>query len=217
MQLVRSVDEFKDQTYFIYNIKQEQLAHILFPIGKFKKTQVREMARKFKLPNAERKESMGLCFVGKIRLDQFLSQKVKTKLGKILDTSGKILGQHRGVQFYTLGQREGLGIGGTGPYYVVAKDLKANTLTVSSDPKAKEFLVKEVQLSGTNWIAKNLKFPLKCKGRFRHQQKLLDIQLQKQGKDLYKAKFKLLQSAVSSGQSLVLYRGKECIGGGVIA
>jgi tRNA-specific 2-thiouridylase len=134
-QLMRSKDEFKDQTYFIYNIKKEQLDHVLFPVGKYKKPEIRKLAAKFGLPNQNRKESMGLCFVGKIRLDEFLHQKIKPRLGNILETSGKIVGQHKGIAFYTVGQRQGLGVGGSAPYYVVRKDLKTNTLVVSHDPR----------------------------------------------------------------------------------
>jgi len=113
-KLERSKDEFKDQTYFIYNLKPEQLQHVLFPIGGYLKSEVRALARKFKLPNAERKESMGLCFVGKIRLDQFLKQRIKPRPGKIVNAQGKILGRHDGIYRFTLGQREGLKIGGSG-------------------------------------------------------------------------------------------------------
>src|SRR5258708_1365914 len=125
-KLMRSADEFKDQTYFIYNIKPQQLNHIMFPIGKYKKSQVRKLAHKFALPNADRKESMGLCFVGKIHLDKFLAQKIPPKPGKIVDQHGNTLGTHNGIAFYTIGQRQGLGVGASGPHYVVRKDLQAN-------------------------------------------------------------------------------------------
>jgi tRNA-specific 2-thiouridylase len=109
--LVRSVDEFKDQTYFIYNIRQKQLPHILFPIGGMKKTQVRSLAQKIGLPNADKKESMGLCFVGKIRLKDFLSQKLTEKPGQIIDQTGKVIGQHQGLHNFTIGQRQGIKVG----------------------------------------------------------------------------------------------------------
>lgn len=217
LHLMRSKDEFKDQTYFIYNIKKEQLPHVLFPIGGYKKERVRELARKFKLPNADRKESMGLCFVGKIRLEEFLAQKVKAEPGNIIDISGKVLGKHRGIAYYTVGQRQGIGIGASGPYYVAKKDLKTNTLTVTKNPKDLALKVSDIQISGVNWIDQPQKFPFKCKGRFRHQQKLQDLLITRLGDDLYGVKFSKPQFAVASGQSLVLYKGKECLGGGVIA
>ena len=128
--LLRSADEFKDQTYFIYNIKTEQLPHIMFPIGGMKKPEVRALAKKIGLPNADKKESMGLCFVGKIRLKDFLEQKLKPKPGNIVDQNNKILGKHQGLYNYTIGQRQGIKVGGGGPYYVVRKDLKKNILYV---------------------------------------------------------------------------------------
>ncbi len=218
-KLVRSVDEFKDQTYFIYNIKQVQLDHILFPVGGLKKPAVRAMARKLKLPNAERKESMGLCFVGKIRLDHFLNQKILSKPGKIVSLEGKVLGQHKGIAFYTVGQRQGLNIGGGGPYYVVSKNVKTNTLVVTDNPKDQHLQTSTLQIHGANWLVAELfdsKKPVKCLGRFRHQQDLVPLTVQKITKDLYDVQFSKPQTAVASGQSLVLYQGKVCIGGGVI-
>jgi tRNA-specific 2-thiouridylase len=216
-KLIRSKDEFKDQTYFIYNIKKEQLEHILFPIGGYKKTQIRKLAQKFDLPNQNRKESMGLCFVGKIRLDQFLNQKIKPKIGKILNTENKVIGEHKGVAFFTVGQRHGLGIGGGGPYYIVSKDLKTNTLMVSTDPNDVRLQTKELQISGVNWINRPEHFSFKAKGRFRHQQDLQDLKIEMIGADLYLVKFSKTQNAAASGQSIVFYSGKECVGGGVIA
>ncbi len=216
-KLLRSKDEFKDQTYFIYNLKQEQLKHILFPIGHLKKSNVRLLAKKLHLPNADRKESMGLCFVGKIRLDQFLFQKLKPKQGQIVDTKGNVLGSHKGTSFYTLGQRQGLAVGGKGgPYYIAKKDVKKNLLIVTEDPHDKLLEFKEIYLSEVNWITKPSKYPLVCKGRFRHQQALQDLNISKD-KTGYIVKFKKPQFAIASGQSLVLYKGKECLGGGVIA
>jgi tRNA-specific 2-thiouridylase len=314
LQLFRSKDEFKDQTYFIYNIKSEQLPHLLFPIGGMKKIAVRELARKIKLPNAERKESMGLCFVGKIRLKDFLQQKIKAKKGEIvlvskpplvppLDKGGRrggaldkgkivlasglssrplsgdlelknwipdslsgalkasgmtelVIGQHFGLHNYTIGQRQGIQVGGKGgPYYVLGKDLKHNRLYVTNDPNDKRLLVKEVQIHSVNWITPpNPLFgkegggrisPLKIRGgkgvillgRYRHQGDLVPLTLsyiepspptsprlrrasrpspKGRGGEVYRVIFKHPQKAVASGQSLVLYKGKECVGGGVI-
>ncbi len=216
-KLIRSKDEFKDQTYFIYNIQKEQLGKVLFPVGKYKKSEIRLLAKKFNLPNQKRKESMGLCFVGKIRLDEFLHQKIKSKVGNIIDTDGNVIGKHKGIAFYTVGQRQGLGIGGSAPYYVVRKDLKKNELVVSHNPKDVQLQVKELQISGVNWINEPKTFPAKCRGRFRHQQDLQDLEINSLGKGVYSAEFSKIQTAVASGQSLVLYKGAECLGGGIIA
>jgi len=249
-RLLRSNDEFKDQTYFIYNIKTQQLPHLLFPIGGMKKTAVRLLARKIKLPNAEKKESMGLCFVGKIRLKDFLGQKLKPKPGPIvlisavslrvqpkqsyhqkkiaaspgqspglLAMTGKMIGQHQGLQNFTIGQRQGIAVGGGGPYYVVKKDLKSNTLFVTDNPDDKALLTKEVQLHSINWVNASYKLQttnFKLLGRFRHQGELVPLVISKIDKNHYRAIFHKPQKAVASGQSLVLYKGRECVGGGVI-
>jgi tRNA-specific 2-thiouridylase len=253
--LQRSVDEFKDQTYFIYNIKTEQLPHVLFPIGGFKKDQVRKLAKKIGLPNAERKESMGLCFVGKIRLKDFLEQKLKPKKGKIILTSSSlrgglsasesrrsnlsntkiasprsghlglamskvVIGYHEGLHNYTIGQRQGIKVGGNaGPYYVVSKDLKSNTLYVTNNPEDERLFVKEVQLHSVNWINKEKQLTInntRLTGRYRHQGELVPLTISPLDKKHYQVIFKKPQKAVASGQSLVLYKGKECVGGGVI-
>jgi tRNA-specific 2-thiouridylase len=218
--LLRSKDEFKDQTYFIYNIKNEQLPHILFPIGHLKKAQVKKMAEKIGLPNAKRKESMGLCFVGKIRLKDFLQQKLKAKKGDIKQLkTGQVLGKHRGLHNFTIGQRQGIQVGAGGPYYVAGKDLKTNTLYVTNDPEDEHLYVKEVQLHSVNWIDSDLRFKIKdlrLKARYRHQGELVKVSMEKLAKDLYRAVFESPQKAVASGQSMVLYKGKECVGGGVI-
>ncbi|MCL5666652.1 MAG: tRNA 2-thiouridine(34) synthase MnmA [Patescibacteria group bacterium] len=222
-KLERSADEFKDQTYFIYNIKQEQLPHILFPIGNMKKTQVRALAQKIGLPNAEKKESMGLCFVGKIRLKDFLEQKLKPNPGAILDQNGKKIGEHGGLHNFTIGQRQGVKVGATGPYYVTRKDLKTNTLYVTNDPGDKALETKEVEIHSVNWINKNIELEIKntesgikLRARYRHQGDLVPLVVKARGKDCYGGNFSKPQKAVASGQSLVLYNEKECVGGGVI-
>ncbi len=258
-RLMRSADEFKDQTYFIYNIKSEQLPHLLFPIGAMKKPAVRALARKIGLPNAEKKESMGLCFVGKIRLKDFLEQKLKAKPGPIVllppltpplqggesavipplakGRLGGVIGEHNGLFNYTIGQRQGIKVGGTGPYYVVKKDLKINTLYVTNNVDDKNLLTKEVQIHSVNWISGKFApdlvegqsspkeiltrstgsgIKISLLGRFRHQGELVPLTIRLIGKNHYRVIFNKPQKAVASGQSLVLYKGKECVGGGVI-
>jgi tRNA-specific 2-thiouridylase len=215
-KLVRSKDEFKDQTYFIYNLQKEQLGHILFPIGKYKKSEVRSLAKKFKLPNAERRESMGLCFVGKVKLEDFLQQNIKTKPGEIVDTSGKKVGTHNGVWNYTLGQRQGLKVGGDGPFYVVGKDIKKNQLIVSKDQDDAQLMLSTIFVSAVNWVDVPKQYPFKCLARFRHQQELQDVEVVQIDPKSYNIEFKIPQRAITSGQSVVFYKGKECLGGGVI-
>lgn len=217
--LIRSADEFKDQTYFIYNIETGQLPHIMFPIGGMKKTDVRSLAHKIGLPNADRRESMGLCFVGKIRLKDFLRQKLKPKAGEITDQDGKQIGRHQGLHNFTIGQRQGINVGGGGPYYVTGKDLKTGELFVTNRPGDAALLAKEIQLHGVNWIAckEPGQKPVALKGRFRHQGELAPLKISKIGRGIFRAVFKKPQKAVASGQSLVLYKGRQCVGGGVIA
>lgn len=217
--LLRSKDEFKDQTYFIYNIRPNQLPHILFPIGGMKKSEVRALARKLKLPNAEKKESMGLCFVGKIRLKDFLEQKLREKPGKIVDQHQKVIGTHQGLHNYTIGQRQGIKVGAAGPYYVYGKDLKSNTLYVTNNPDDERLMTKEIQLHSVNWLIENAELRMQnaeLVGRYRHQGELVPLTLKKLDPNHYQVAFKKPQKAVASGQSLVLYDGKICVGGGVI-
>lgn len=252
--LTRSADEFKDQTYFIYNIRTEQLPHVLFPIGGMKKAEVKKLAEKVGLPNAKRKESMGLCFVGKVRLKEFLEQEVKAKPGPIklvpsaqyivhrkntkdYELSTKhltVLGTHQGLHTYTIGQRQGINVGGPGgPYYVVRKDLKTNTLYVTNDPNDPALEVSEVVLHSVNWITKpvpSAQYIVRSKNtknselstkyllsaRYRHQGELVSCTVEQTGEDEYLVTFKQAQKAVASGQSVVLYDGKVCVGGGVI-
>ncbi|HVY67316.1 MAG TPA: tRNA 2-thiouridine(34) synthase MnmA [Patescibacteria group bacterium] len=218
--LSRSADEFKDQTYFIYNIQTGQLPHLLFPVGGMKKAQVRALAKKLKLPNAGKKESMGLCFVGKIRLQDFLNQKLKPRKGPIFSRDGKKIGEHQGLYYYTIGQRQGIRVSGTKPYYVYRKDLKANALYVTDNPGDRLLETKEVIIHSVNWISPNYPLPTthcQLAGRFRHQGALAPLSVRQIGGGHYQITFKKPQSAVASGQSLVLYDGKICVGGGVIA
>jgi tRNA-specific 2-thiouridylase len=214
--LMRSEDDFKDQTYFIHYIKTEQLPHILFPVGGMKKDAVRALAREINLPNAEKKESMGLCFVGKIRLKEFLSQKVKLVPGPIIDQSGKIIGQHEGLPNYTIGQRQGIKVGATGPYYVVRKDLDTNTLYVTNDPHDLALSSKQITISDVNWIEKPEHFPCQVQARYRHQGELVPALIDRVSDNRYRVTFGESQEALASGQSLVMYQDRVCLGGGVI-
>jgi len=216
-RLARSADEFKDQTYFIYNIKTEQLPHVLFPIGDKKKSEVKALAKKIGLPNAGKKESMGLCFVGRIRLKDFLDQKLHELPGDIINQSGKVIGKHQGLHYYTIGQRQGIKIGGSGPYYVVKKDLFKNVLLVTNDENDPQLETKSILVHSVNWIKKPLKFPLELIGRFRHQGELVILKIKQASGDQFEIRFKKPQKSIASGQSLVLYdMAKVCVGGGVI-
>jgi len=234
-----SADNNKDQTYFLWNIKHEQLAKILFPIGDKTKTEVRKLAKKFGLPNAEKKDSQGLCFIGKIDFKDFLKRELRPKkgrlnlpLGKVLNEAGKIIGQHDGAIFFTLGERRGFEIfshqPNDKPYYIIAKDINKNTLTVSQmfDIQSRT-LYKTVDIEQTNWLGELPDGGLEVKplgtsrfnlqARVRYRQPLQKCQLAKIDpiKKTATIIFDEPQLAVS-GQSLVLYDKDICLGGGVI-
>ncbi len=210
-----AVDKNKDQSYFLWTLTQEQLKYCLFPIGDYKKPEVRKLARKFGLPTAEKKDSQGLCFVGDINFSLFLRNILPKKEGEIRAADGKTIGKHDGAHFYTIGQRHGLNIPG-GPYYIVAKDLKNNVLVVAKEKEEKEFYKKEVVIGGANWIngAPNLKEEYAA--RIRYRQPLQKCKIVSLSGDSATIHFKKPQRAVTSGQSLVLYRGAEMLGGGII-
>jgi len=208
-------DKNKDQSYFLHQIKQKDLAHILFPVGNYTKEQVRKLAQKYKLPTAEKKESQEICFVADNKIGEFLSRYIKLEKGNILEMSTRqIIGEHNGLPLYTIGQRKGIGLAG-GPWYVVRLDKKNNTLWVSKDEKDilnKEFVVKKV-----NWISGQVpSLPLKCKCRVRYRAKDLACVVEKAAASKYVVKLKKTERAITPGQYCVFYQGDECLGGGEI-
>jgi len=203
--LLRAKDKNKDQSYFLSGLTQEQLSHSLFPISDLTKPELRKLAKRIKLPNYDRKDSQGICFIGKIDLKTFLSQKIKPKVGDIIDTEGNKLGLHQGVWYYTIGQRKGLNIGGSGPWYVISKDLKKNRLIVGHIDNEKLYN-KSIQISKIHWLAKEYKLPLKAKAQIRYRQNPQDVVLYKD-----KAEFKKVQQGVASGQILAVYLKNELI------
>ncbi|HRY36340.1 MAG TPA: tRNA 2-thiouridine(34) synthase MnmA [Candidatus Magasanikbacteria bacterium] len=217
VQLLAAKDDNKDQTYFLHQLSQEQLKHIIFPIGEYTKDQVRKLAEKFELPTAKKEESMGICFIGEVPMKEFLQKKIKTKKGKIiLNGTKEILGEHEGVPFYTIGQRLGLN---NKPYFVVKKDVKKNILFVGheNDP---DLLKKEIMVENINWISgQKPKLPLKCEVRLRHRQTLQKCNVQSvkaKNSNSVIVKFDNPQKAVTPGQFAVLYSKGVCLGGGVI-
>ena len=228
--LTKAKDENKDQTYFLHQVGQEELRHMMFPLGGYTKKEVREMAASFDLPTANRPESMGICFVGEVPMKEFLEQKISHKPGNIIGPDKHVLGEHDGLTFYTIGQRK---IGTTAsavtetsketeatpapikPLYVVEKDFGKNELHVGyeDDPRLHK---KEVTLTDIHFIGRQSPaLPLQCKVRTRHRQPLQEAVLT-QKKDLYLLTFKNKQRALTPGQFAVFYNDTECLGGGVI-
>jgi tRNA-uridine 2-sulfurtransferase len=221
-QLLAAIDKEKDQTYFLWNIRTEQLSHILFPIGNMLKSEVRELALKFKLPVALKKDSQGLCFMGKLDVKEFLKQYLPITPGEVLDQSGKKVGTHEGTHFYTLGERHGFRITASSPtqtpFYIVAKDKIKNTLVVSHQQYASAAEhCDQVALENINLITgEKLNAKKSYSARVRYRQPLQQCKIEMTNERMI-VRFDTPQKAIASGQSLVLYDGEQCLGGGVIA
>jgi len=246
VRLMEGSDKNKDQSYFLWTLTQNQLKHTLFPIGDLQKDEVRKLAKKFGLPQATRKDSQGLCFLGKVDMKEFLSRYMAPKKGEVLNENGEVIGHHPGALFFTIGERHGFTITQKttkdSPWYVVVKDIKKNTLTVAHNTRKKiangkvwpsdseeirglfqkQFFsgVSSVILKDVNWInPTSLKLRGTCKKilcRIRYRQEKVKCQVEKEGKKV-KVIFDQPQVGVSAGQSLVLYEDEICLGGGIIA
>jgi len=172
-KLLSARDLQKDQSYFLWTLTQEQLKRCLFPIGEYTKPEVRELARRLGLPTAEKPDSQGICFIGEINIREFLRRYIPERRGRVLTTAGRTVGKHDGIEFYTIGQREGIGIGGGIPYYVAEKDVAANTLTVAEGPYDEKLFRRELVAIDVSWISgQEPKFPLRCEARIRYRQPL---------------------------------------------
>lgn len=213
-KLFKANDNKKDQSYFLWRLNQKQLKHLIFPLGDYTKTEVKKMAKKFRISGLIKDESQDICFIGDSTND-FLGKNIKSKPGPIIDDKGKAISRHQGLHFYTLGQRRGIKIGGTSkPLYVIGKNAKKNILVVSQDPKDLE--KKELVCGKINWISGNKpKMPLRVKVKIRYRHKPALATIKPYGKAI-KVIFNRPQRAVTPGQSAVFYKGKELLGGGII-
>lgn len=212
-KLFKAKDKSKDQTYFLHQLTSQQLSRSIFPLGKLLKKDVRKIALKAELPNAKRKDSQGICFVGKIELEDFLKSKLKEKNGDIVDIdTEKVVGEHNGVWFYTIGQRKGIGVGGVHiPYFVAKKDVKKNTLFVAKGRENEKLYAKNLKVDDLHIISKTPKkksFNALIRYRGNYEKVSLENNI---------VVFKKPVWAPAVGQSLVLFNGRECIGGGNIS
>jgi len=230
-RLLKARDGNKDQTYFLYRVTEDALKKTLFPLGDYTKPQVRELAKKFGLATAQKKESMGICFVGKVGIKEFLQQYVKTKPGKIIDNSlsseGEEIGEHDGAIFYTIGQRHGLGSmrlpagrqGGL-PYYVTGKDMKKNIVYVTTDLDDKKLWTKQIELTTVHFINKEPDYSKTYQVRTRHRAPLVKAKLVRglssHKKDILLVKLFDEIRASTPGQSVVIYDGQLVLGGGIV-
>ena len=218
--LLRAKDENKDQTYFLNQVSSHQLRDVIFPLGDLTKPEVRELALKFDIPVAKKKDSTGICFIGERNFRQFLSQYIPMKDGDIVTQDGKVVGRHHGVYFYTLGQRRGLGIGGSADgngerWFVLGKDVANNRLIVSQgedDILFKDGLVTE----GFNFITPAPAKEFDCEVRIKHRQPLQRAHLSVLDNGDTRIVFNEKQRAIAEGQYAVVYYGDICLGGGVI-
>ena len=216
-RLLQAVDTNKDQTYFLYRVTGEALSKTLFPLGEFTKPVVREMAKERGLFTASKKDSQGICFVGQIGIREFLSQYVQQEAGSIIDKqTGKVLGQHDGAIFYTIGQRHGLDVGGGLPYYVVGKDMDKNEVYVTTNLNDDALWRPELNVASVHWINEAPQ-PGEYQIRVRHRAALIPTQLSFNEDGTVELKLDNAERAVAPGQSVVIYNDVECIGGGIVA
>ncbi len=212
-QLVQGADPSKDQSYFLWTLTNEQLKDIVFPIGHLQKSDVRKLAEKYKLPTATKKDSQGICFIGDIDMKEFLSHYIETRHGEVLNEQGKTIGTHDGALFYTLGERHGFTVTektpDDKPYYVIAKNIEKNTITVSQNPEERS-LSREVVLTDSVWrvvmLDKKYRAQIRYHGEFKpcfvHGDKVV---------------FDAPDFSLSAGQSVVMYDGDVCVGGGIMS
>jgi tRNA-specific 2-thiouridylase len=225
-QLLKGLDAAKDQSYFLHRLDQSQLERTLFPVGELHKTEVRRLAADIGLPNARKKDSTGICFIGERPFRQFLNRYVAAAAGAIEDEHGRVLGRHHGLSFYTLGQRKGLGIGGVrgragddgahAPWFVARKDLKRNVLQVVQGHDHPWLLSAALDAADASWVAGAPPAPGRYAAKTRYRQHDAACELRSNGAAAFTLVFEQPQWAVTPGQSAVLYDGEVCLGGGVI-
>jgi tRNA-specific 2-thiouridylase len=220
--LLRGIDCNKDQSYFLYTLKSMQLTKILFPIGDFRKEQIRMFAKKIGLKVANKKDSTGICFVGPRNIKSFLSTYIPKKIGNIITVNRKIIGQHDGAYYYTLGQRKGLKIGGLRgkknlPWYVVDKNIENNLLIVEQGLHNKYLMSIGLIATCVNWInPHDISFPLSCTVKTRYAQKDISCNVEYINDFCVKVLFHFPVIAITPGQSVVFYIKEICVGGGII-
>jgi tRNA-uridine 2-sulfurtransferase len=228
-QLLKGLDPLKDQSYFLHRLNQAQLGKTLFPVGELPKTEVRRLAEEIGLPNAKKKDSTGICFIGERPFREFLNRYLSHVPGQILDDRGRKLGEHVGLSFYTLGQRQGLGIGGVKdkkaprgagehqPWYVARKDLDKNILYVVPGHDHPWLQYRSLTADDTSWVAGQAPAAAGLGAKTRYRQADAACALAAGAGSQFQLDFAQLQWAVTPGQSAVLYNGEVCLGGGVIS
>lgn len=225
-QLLKALDASKDQSYFLHRLNQAQLANTLFPLGEIQKTEVRKIAEQIGLPNAKKKDSTGICFIGERPFREFLNRYLSYQHGPMKTPDGEVVGQHVGLSFYTLGQRKGIGIGGikshqnadgsSDAWYVAYKDIEKNTLYVVQGHDHPWLQSSRLETRQSSWIAGNAPKPGQYCAKTRYRQADMSCVLEGISADGFALGFDQAQWAVTPGQSAVLYDGDVCLGGGII-
>ncbi|MBF78915.1 MAG: tRNA 2-thiouridine(34) synthase MnmA [Pseudomonadales bacterium] len=219
--LLRGIDNNKDQSYFLHAVGAEQIARTLFPVGELEKPEVRKIAERYELATARKKDSTGICFIGERRFSDFLKQYLPAQPGDIETTDGTVIGRHVGLMYHTIGQRQGLGIGGLqgasdDPWYVLKKDLTRNVLVVGQGNNHPWLFSDALTCSSIYWVNElDVTEPVQLTAKVRYRQADQACTLEKTATG-YLVRFDEPQRAVTPGQSLVLYQGDVCLGGGVI-
>jgi tRNA-specific 2-thiouridylase len=228
-ELLKGLDPAKDQSYFLHRLNQQQLAKTMFPVGELHKTEVRRIADEIGLPNAKKKDSTGICFIGERPFREFLNRYISKEPGPIRDERGRRIGEHQGLSFYTLGQRQGLGIGGLkpkgaqrgagdhAPWFVARKDIESNTLWVVQGHDHPWLLSPALEADDASWVAGEAPSPGVYAAKSRYRQSDAGCALAEGAGGAFRLTFAEPQWAVTPGQSAVLYDGEICLGGGVIS
>jgi tRNA-specific 2-thiouridylase len=220
--MLKGKDGNKDQTYFLYTLDQHQLSHTLFPVGELEKTEVRRIAHEAGFVNDDKKDSTGICFIGERNFREFLQRYLPARPGEMHDTDGKLLGSHDGLMYYTLGQRQGLGIGGRAdsseePWYVVDKKMDSNTLVVAQGHDHPALLRSTLRAIDLHWTAGTPPSDsFACTAKTRYRQADQSCQVDINGDGSCHVRFDQPQRAITPGQSVVFYADDECLGGGII-
>lgn len=219
--LLKGLDPNKDQSYFLHAVNGRQIARTLFPVGELEKPEVRRIATELGLVNSAKKDSTGICFIGERRFRDFLQQYLPAQPGNIETDAGKVIGSHQGLMYYTLGQREGIGIGGQkdaaeAPWYVVQKDVARNVLVIGQGHEHPLMMSRCLRTDAVDWVTGEPALPLACHAKTRYRQPDQACTVTRDG-DGYVVEFAQPQRAVTPGQSVVFYLGEVCLGGGVIA
>lgn len=220
-RLLKGQDANKDQSYFLYRLNQRALNHSLFPLGDMEKSRVRAIAADKGFPNASKKDSTGICFIGERKFNKFLERYLPSQPGNIETLEGNVMGHHKGLMFHTIGQRQGLGIGGIkgtsgDPWYVVDKDLEQNRLIVAQGKNHPELFKPTLLADDLHWINTTPTLPLPCHARIRYRQADQACTLKAIDNGIARVSFEQSQRAVTPGQAIVFYTGDHCLGGGTI-